>query len=284
MVKVSILMPVYNTHESYLREAIQSILSQTYEDYEFLILNDCSPDENIEKIIKSYNDERIKYMKNFQNMGISPTRNKLVELATGEYLAVMDHDDISLPERLKKQVEFLDSNADYGVVGSWHGLVGTKKIKELPVEDEKIQKTLFLKCCICHPATMIRKSVLVNNNIKYNKIYSPSEDYAIWGNLVGKTKFYNIPEVLFMYRKYDTNTSHKQNRQMSEATFKIKELMKRENPLQWNLIKDDSRSITTYKLFGKVNLLTSETFLNNTDYKLFGKILLFRVVKKIKSK
>ena len=106
MVRVSVLMPVYRTNEEYLREAISSILAQTYSDFEFLILDDC-PEDDRELIVKSYKDRRIKYLRNETNMGISESRNKLVDMARGEYLAVMDHDDVSLPERLEKQMLIL---------------------------------------------------------------------------------------------------------------------------------------------------------------------------------
>ena len=114
MPKVSVLMPIYKTNEVYLRAAIESILSQTFTDFEFLILDDC-PDESREKIIASYSDERIKYTKNSCNLGISASRNKLIDMAQGEYLAVFDHDDISLPERFAKEVAYLDANPQCGV-------------------------------------------------------------------------------------------------------------------------------------------------------------------------
>ncbi|MBR4927772.1 MAG: glycosyltransferase, partial [Alphaproteobacteria bacterium] len=107
-IKVSVLMPIYRTQESYLRTAIESILNQTYWDYEFLILDDC-PEDDREDIVKSYNDPRIVYMRNDKNLGITRSRNKLIELAKGDYLATMDHDDISLPTRFEKQVVYLDT-------------------------------------------------------------------------------------------------------------------------------------------------------------------------------
>ena len=112
MVKVSVLMPVYKTNEKFLREAIESILGQTFSDFEFLILDDC-PEDDRESIVKSYDDKRIKYIKNEKNLGITPSRNKLIDMAEGEYLAVFDHDDISLPERFQKQVEFLDNHPEF---------------------------------------------------------------------------------------------------------------------------------------------------------------------------
>ena len=107
MPKVSVLFPVYNTNETFLRAAIESVLAQTFTDFEFIIVNDASSDPNVEKTVKSYTDERIRYYANEHNLGISLTRNKLLDLAVGEYLAIMDHDDVSLPTRFEKQVDFV---------------------------------------------------------------------------------------------------------------------------------------------------------------------------------
>ena len=114
--KISVLMPVYKTDKRHLKEAIESILQQTFSDFEFLILDDC-PEDSREDVVKSFNDKRIKYFKNEKNLGITKARNKLIDMAKGEYLAVFDHDDLSMPTRFEKQVQFLDENADCGVVG-----------------------------------------------------------------------------------------------------------------------------------------------------------------------
>lgn len=118
MPKVSVLMPVYQTDEAYLRQAIQSILNQTFSDFELLILDDC-PSNSREQIVRSFTDLRIRYQKNPKNLGISATRNRLLDLAKGDYFAVMDHDDIAMPTRLACQVRVLDNNPDIGVVGCW---------------------------------------------------------------------------------------------------------------------------------------------------------------------
>jgi glycosyltransferase involved in cell wall biosynthesis len=115
---VSVVMPIYNnTQEEFLREAISSILSQTFTDFEFLILNDSPDNTKLDNIVKSFHDKRIRYYKNKKNLGISGSRNKLIELAKGEFLAIFDHDDISLPDRLEKQVEFLNAHPEIGVCG-----------------------------------------------------------------------------------------------------------------------------------------------------------------------
>lgn len=103
MPKISVLMPVYKTPEPFLREAVESILNQTAENFEFLILDDCPEDRAAEAVIASYDDARIKYFRNERNLGIAGSRNRLMEMATGDYLAVADHDDVSLPQRLEKK-------------------------------------------------------------------------------------------------------------------------------------------------------------------------------------
>lgn len=176
MTKISVLMPVYNTPENYLREAVESILAQTCADFEFLILNDASTDDNVEKVINSYDDKRIRYWQNDRNLGISLSRNKLIGLSRGEYLAVFDHDDVSLPERLEKQAAFLDAHPEVGVVGCWYRILGTEnKVSRFPAEDAEIKEIMVNSCCICHPASMIRRSVLVEHNIGYESDYTPAE-------------------------------------------------------------------------------------------------------------
>ena len=127
MPEVSVLLPVYNTPEDFLRQAVESILNQTFQDFELLIVNDASTTD-VEKVIRSYSDSRIKYFKNKTNLGISGTRNILLDKAQGKYLAVMDHDDISLPERLAREVDFLDCHPNIGVVSCRAKVKGTQAI------------------------------------------------------------------------------------------------------------------------------------------------------------
>ena len=119
---VTVLMAVYNG-EKYLREAIESILDQTYTNFEFLIINDGSSDRT-EEIILSYNDKRIRYIKNEQNLKLIASLNKGLDLAKGEFIARMDADDISLPERLEKQINFLEKHPEIGLLGSWVRTLG----------------------------------------------------------------------------------------------------------------------------------------------------------------
>ena len=273
--KVSVLMPVYNTPQEFLMEAIESILNQSFSDFELIILNDASPDANVERVVKCYHDPRIKYYRNDRNQGISESRNKLIDLALGEYLAVFDHDDVSLPQRLEKQVTLLDKNPDIGVVGCWFKMVGSDEVQKLPVKNADIKKQLFTGCCLAHSSTMIRKKVLRDNNIKYEAVYSPSEDYALWCRLIDKTKFANIPEVLFLYRNHEGNTSHKQSVEMKETAIRIMDFVKRDNPELWAVAQQDLLEVSRGKLCGLIPLLTIKKYQNKTVWLLGGKIPLW---------
>lgn len=280
MTKISVLMPVYNTPENYLREAVESILAQTCADFEFLILNDASTDDNVEKVINSYDDKRIRYWQNDRNLGISLSRNKLIGLSRGEYLAVFDHDDVSLPERLEKQAAFLDAHPEVGVVGCWYRILGTEnKVSRFPAEDAEIKEIMVNSCCICHPASMIRRSVLVEHNIGYENDYTPAEDYALWCRLLSKTRFANLPEVLFAYRNHEGNTSHLQ-RKMRDASIRIQNFVRRDNPELWAAAEAKMQETVKIRLFGLLPLLTIKRSRNRELWLLFGFVRLFDVGRK----
>lgn len=275
MPKVSVLMPVYKTSEKYLREAIESILSQTFEDFEFLILDDC-PEDDREEIVRSYKDKRIKYYKNEKNLGISASRNKLIDLAQGEYLAIFDHDDISMPERLEKQVKYLEAHPECGVVGCKTQRMSNGKQSKNPTNDHEIKLALMRVCALTHPASMIRKSFLTENNIRYEEEFSPSEDYALWCRLIPYTKFHNLnDEVLFLYRDHAENTSHKQNDKMHKATLSIWAFVKAENPALYEEFLLKAKHTTRIRLFGFIPFLTIIKQANRTKVYLFEKIPLF---------
>ncbi len=275
MVKVSVLMPVYKTNEIYLKEAIESVLGQTFSDFEFLILDDCPTDDR-ESIVKSYNDKRIKYFKNEENLGITPSRNKLIDMAKGEYLAVFDHDDICLPERFAKQVEYLDNHEEVGVVGCVIKLMSNGKLSRNPNNSDDIKRSLMSVCAVTHPASMIRKSVLMDNNIRYEEKFSPAEDYALWCRLIPYTEFHNLEDVLFLYRDHENNTSHNQRDKMREADRAIVAFAQIENPVIYNEFLWFAESVNKIMLFGFIPLITIRKRANKTKVYLFEKILIYK--------
>ena len=203
MPKVSVLMPVYNTKEKYLREAIESILNQTFTDFEFIILNDGSTDENVERVIKSYDDERIKYFYK-ENTGIADTLNNGMAKAQGEYIARMDSDDISLSERFAKQVKFLDDNKEISVIGCNFEIFPEVKVVQ-HIQNIKYMD-LIRGCQIGHPTVMFRRSDFERYNLAYNPNYK-CEDYELWSRAIRYLKFANLEEVLLHYRWHETNLS-----------------------------------------------------------------------------
>ena len=160
--KVTVLMPVYNG-EIYLAEAIESILNQTFADFEFLIIDDGSTD-NTWGILSSYNDNRIRLTRNPKNVGLIESLNNALTLAIGHYIARIDADDISLPKRLEKQKEFLDKNLEIALVGSWVEIIDRqgKRIgyQKFLWDDSLIRWQLLFKTTFAHSAIMARRDVL----------------------------------------------------------------------------------------------------------------------------
>lgn len=226
MPRVSVVLPVYNSKEEYLRECIDSILNQTFTDFELLIQNDASTDEQVERTVLSYDDKRIKYQRNEHNLGISGTRNALLERAAGQYIAVMDHDDVSMPTRFEKQVAFLDSHPETGVVGTWYETFPKVKLKKKPTQSGEIKAALFYSCPILHPSAMMRRSI----GIFYDARYTPSEDLALYCDLIEKTEFSNLPEVLFRYRGHEGNASKSQHGKMLSATKELRVALRKKFP------------------------------------------------------
>lgn len=204
---VSVAMPVYNA-EKYIRPAMDSLLNQTYKNFELIIINDGSSDRSKE-IIHSYSDPRIRYFENPVNLGISKTRNKCIQRANGKYIAVLDNDDIALPDRLEKQVEFLESNDGYGVCGSFYDIIdgGGQVIckMKLPVTNKEIKTYLLFDNCFCNSSVMILSEILKEG--LYSEGFDMIEDYYFLYSISKFKKLAILPQVLTQYRMHGKNTS-----------------------------------------------------------------------------
>ena len=216
--RVSVLMPLYNASQ-YLREAIESILQQTFQHFEFVIINDGSTD-NSEQIILQYSDPRIRYFHNEENKGLVYTLNKGLELCQGAYIARMDADDISHPDRLKKQVDFMIQNPKVGVLGSWMKTIPRGKIHKKPCSNEEIKASMFFNNPFAHPTVMLRKSVIENHRYDHNFLHI--EDYEFWIRLASKMEMANLPEVLLEYRIHDLQISMENSRFQVEQNIRLK--------------------------------------------------------------
>lgn len=201
--KITVLMPVYNG-EKFLREAIESILNQTFTDFELLIINDGSTDKSVE-IIESYKDPRIRLLHNEKNKGLIYSLNRGIDLASGEYIARMDCDDISLPKRLEKQVAFMDAHPDVGASGTWIKKFGNSGSKVLffPIKTEYIKCGFLFNCMLPHPSVMIRKKLFLRNNLYYDPAYNNAEDYELWVRCQKYFPLQNIGKILLLYRLHD---------------------------------------------------------------------------------
>lgn len=210
---ISVILPVYNA-EMTIAEAIESILKQTYSDFEFIIINDGSIDKS-EQIILSYTDSRIKYYSNDGNKGLIYTLNRGIELSSGKYIARMDADDISLSERFAEQVRVMEEYPDIIVCGTMIKGFGNKKAENFNFvsfeTDEKIRFQMVLASPIAHPTAMIRKKVLIDNHIRYNSEYLHAEDYKLWVDLISLGNFYNVQKRLLLYRISISQISQKEN-------------------------------------------------------------------------
>ena len=207
-INISVVLAVYNG-ELYLKEAIDSILSQTYKDFEFIIINDGSKDSTAE-IILGYNDPRIVYIDNEVNKGLVYSLNVGLSKSRGKYIARMDADDIALPQRLQTQFDFMEANPEVGISGTYVEEIffekpDIRKTQKFPEKDSEIKAFTFFQAPFCHPTVMMRKDLLEEKKLLYPKEYYRAEDYALWVELLEHTQAYNIPSVLLQYRKHETS-------------------------------------------------------------------------------
>lgn len=206
---VSVLLPVYNA-ESFLKEAIQSVLNQTFIDFELIILNDGSTDKSKE-IINEFKDPRIRYIENETNIRLIRTLNKGIELAQGKYIARMDADDVCMPDRFQKQVNFLEENQEYVMCGTWARIMNdrselTGRVKRIDT-NELVRANMLFTTPFLHPTVMIRREALQTEKYKEEALHC--EDLELWIRLANNEqyKFANIPEYLLKYRWHSTNIS-----------------------------------------------------------------------------
>lgn len=205
MRSVTVLMPVYNA-EKFLAEAIDSILSQSFTDFEFLIIDDGSTD-NSASIVRSYSDSRINLVQNEKNLGITKTLNKGIEIASGDLIARMDADDISYPDRLAQQHEYLTDHLDCCLVGTKVRII-SEDGKSSWIDDSKAEYTYYnlaFHCSIYHPTVMFRKEIVTKAG---GYVLPYAEDYELWCRLVKNNKLHVLPQVLLDYRMASSSISN----------------------------------------------------------------------------
>ena len=201
--KVSVILPTYNSGR-FIGGAIESILNQTFFDFEFIIIDDCSRDNTWDRIQEyAAKDKRIIARRNNKNINLSATLNQGIGMARGEYIARMDHDDISINQRLERQANFLDAYPEVGIVGSSIEIIDeqdrTLGFRKYQLNDQDIRKKIFLYSPFCHPATMIRKRILEMSG-NYDATFAPADDYELYFRLGMHGKFANLHDILLQYR------------------------------------------------------------------------------------
>ena len=201
--QVTVFIPVYN-RAAFVRGAIESTLGQTFQDFELLIVDDGSTDRSIE-IVRSYQDPRIRLVENAGNLGLPVTRNLGLELARGEYIALLDSDDVSLPDRLARQVEFLDDNPSYAEVGAWSQRMDEsgqplRRVKIQPTSAEQVRATLLFRCPLKNRSVMGRTAMM--RKLGYRSDFTRCQDYDLHARLAEHHDIGNIPEVLVLGRTH----------------------------------------------------------------------------------
>jgi len=223
-VKVSVVTPAYNA-EKFLPEAIESILNQSYQNFEYIVIDDCSIDKT-RKIIQHYGkkDKRIIAVSNEKNLGIAGNRNKGVSLAKGEYLIWQDADDISLPRRIERQVAFMDRHPKVGICGGFLQFFdqsGLRERRKYASDDKTLRSKIFRYSPVAQPAAIIRKKCLDEAG-EYDLNYPPAEDIDMSFRIGRKYHFANLQETVIYYREHLNSATFRKLKIMELNTLKIR--------------------------------------------------------------
>jgi glycosyltransferase involved in cell wall biosynthesis len=197
---VTVLLPVYND-EHRVRSAIDSILGQTFTDFELLVIDDGSTD-GTPAVLQGLVDPRLRVLRNRVNLGLANSLNIGLAEAKASYVARMDSDDICLPSRLAAQVAYLDAHPDVAVCGSWVETfgVGHRSVWEYPTAPADVQAGLIFRPTIAHPSSMLRKASFAAAGLEYDPYFQHAEDYDFWARASERLVLANIPQVLLRYR------------------------------------------------------------------------------------
>lgn len=271
---ISIVMPVYNVTLKFLKESIDSILNQTYKDFELIIINDGSTEQEGIDWLRTCSDSRLRLINNSHDF--IETLNIGIGEAKGKYIVRMDADDIMLPTRLQQQYEFMEEHIDVDICGSWMELfgAGSGSVRN-PINHEQIIASLLLFNPISHPSVIIRKESLSRKGIKgYSFGYSYAEDYKLWVDMVMKGCYFaNIPEVLLKYRVSDKQVTTLYNEEMSRSSVKIQHQY-----LEWVMQyiveqRDEMESIFNTLIDAVNNEIVNSKHLVNFVYSVFLDLL-----------
>jgi len=288
---VSVLLSVCNG-EKYLAEAIDSILSQAYQNFEFIIIDDGSTDDTL-KIINSYGDERIILISR-ENRGLVASLNEGIQKARGKYIARMDADDISMPARLEEQVKVMEQDDTLGVCGTsviGFGSDQKERLWILTSDDQSLKAELLFSSCFSHPTVMMRKELLAAHSLLYDERFKHAEDFELWTRIAKYTKFANLKTPLLKYRVLEDSITREADRDMEKRYKVIKAIYSRylemlsiqnseeENRLHFYLTVN-TRIKEHEVLFDTLEAYFDKISKANHDKKLFGDRALKKVLGK----
>lgn len=222
MPKITVLMPVHNS-EKHLVVAMRSILNQTFRDFEFLILDDGSVDDSAE-IVKTFADNRVRLLHNGQRLGVAATLNKGLELAGNEYVARMDADDISEPDRLMRQLEFMEKLPEVGICGSWVRMFADGERGHLiryPLDADTVRAYILFNNPLAHPAVMMRRGVLQESNLRYDSLCGAGQDYELWSRCLPHVAVRNIGRPLLSWRVNREGVTQKDNSGSNKTALSV---------------------------------------------------------------
>lgn len=252
--QLTVLMSVYND-EKYLKRSIDSILNQTFRDFEFIIINDGSTDSTL-KILHKYTDHRIIIIDNIENLGLSKSLNKGLELSKGEYIARQDSDDVSSPKRLEKQVAFLNAKTEYGLVGCWSYKISEEnKIMDKEMfftEHDDIIAMLLVENHFIHSSVMFRKCC-IDKIGGYNERLKYAQDYDLWLRMSEYYKVANIGEFLQSWRYGKHGISYNKREEQKRCALLIRDnfMQRIAKKKEWQTIIENSYERTSNSMLRK---------------------------------
>jgi glycosyltransferase involved in cell wall biosynthesis len=285
--QLSVILCVYNG-ETFLEEAIRSVLAQTFGSFEFLIVDDGSTDGTA-AILAACTDRRIRVIRNGSNLGLIASLNIGLEAATGEFIARMDADDVCTPGRFQRQIDFLRQHLDIGLCGSWLQVIGEETVIPFPVTHEQIKVALLDQNPLAHPSVLFRSRLISDNGLKYDAEFLAAEDYELWTRLVFLTKLANIPEPLLLYRQHEQQVTSKKMAVVNSAAGRIKlrllnslELYptEREKMIHLFLFNNDYRDLRHGDILAEADEWLNRLFAANRKFRQFDELDLLPLWKK----
>lgn len=220
--RLTVLMPVYNG-AAFVQEALTSILKQTFNEFEFLIVDDGSTDATYE-ILSSCRDPCIRLLRNHNNLGLARSLNMGLTAARGRYVARMDADDVSWSHRLRAQMDFMDAHPEVGICGAWIEVVGegARQVWRYPSDHNTIRTRLLFESALAHPVVMMNRRLLKEERLSYDESFGAAQDYELWSRAANGCVLANLPEVLLTHRLHGEQVGQRKAETQQAGAAKVR--------------------------------------------------------------